>query len=268
MRPGQCGSCGLPVLWVPRSDNPNRFNRPLDMATSSKRYVIVSDQLLFVDSYDVHYCRPDENALVAPPVGTTVNLSERKPEPKPEPVKADTRQPWQIERDEREKKERAKRKHGEKCYAASIAVDCPESECGAKVGEFCRDIRELPEIREMNPYWERSHVSRFIAGMEKAEIPFDMNKYLVKMADEQGRQIPNDIYHREQKARLKQALAEHNEKVIAKTKCPKCNASRGVQCWNLSDRRYGRKVHTAGPHPDRSKLYLSKHPHPTLEENQ
>ncbi len=234
------------------------------MATSSKRYVIVSDQLLFVDSYDVHYCRPDENALAAPPVGTTVNLSERKPEP----VQADTRKPWQIERDVRTDKAAKKRNHREKCYAASIAVDCPESECGAKAGEFCRSIRDLPDVRKMNYHWDWSHVSRFIAGMELAEIPFDKNKYLVKMANERDRQIPNEIYERERKARFKQALAEHNEKVIAKTKCPKCNASRGVQCWNLSDRRYGRKVHTAGPHPDRSKLYLSKHPHPPLEENQ
>lgn len=76
----------------------------------------------------------------------------------------------------------------------------------------------------------------------------------VRIADERQRVAERDARWAKTREDRQLVIVKNRNKrweLALHRKCPKCEASRGVKCWNMTSKAYGKKVHTNTPHAER-----------------
>lgn len=225
--PGQCAQCGAPILWTRSTVDPNRWNRPLDMASSVKRYVVIEGQNLYVDTYVNHTCSQVhfDNAPAAKP-------------PKN----------YKLSHDEETK--------------AFLSVKCPVADCAAEPGEKCINIRRFYAEGKRWDTEIHPHVSRRVAGLEANGLMDRSKTSRTDYTEMMGYEVQRLAAQRRDGERDKRSAAKAaalNDEIVAKTKCEHCGASRTTKCWDLGKRRLGIKEHTVVPHAERRRTYQARH---------
>ena len=244
--PGQCTTCSAPILWTRSSIDPNRWNRPLDMETSVKRFVVINGQTIFTDTYAHHTC---DNRRA-------VEFANQERMQYSDPITLDSEAV--LARAETKAKPLSPSEERELFHT----IACPVPECGSAHGEQCVDIKHVTRTggnRNLHPAWP--HVARRFAALENMDLMHRSDCSREEYVDMQAReveQIKGQVLWGQRLRALDEKIAEENAEITAKTRCEKCRASRGVECWNLGSRNRGVKEHTVGPHPERRKAYAAR----------
>lgn len=235
MIPAACTRCGMPVLWVRRTERAGAgFYPPLDGASSVKRYALTPDaRLHFVDTYVVHNCTPGvtepELALAAAePTTATHALTEQTgsadpPQPPLTPAQISDR---------------------------ALQVNCLL--CGAEIENLCYDLYQQALGNKVGQYWVHD-TRKVIACPEQYS---EDEAIRLRKRDQQRLTDAREHAHKNLE-QAQQRRAQH-EAIVANTRCTECWASRGVKCWNLALAARGIKKHNANPHAERRALYLEK----------
>lgn len=259
--PGQCNTCGEPILWTRQASNPDRWNRPLDMSSSVKAFVVINEQTLYVDTYQNHVCSnqaatiyvnqqrmENSDPIVAEP---TIKIKKKQRAAIPGPAKP--------------------RYSSQELEHLAKEVACPYPNCTGAPGMGCIDTSELLDLESMNknPFprlWgHQMHAVRFEAAFKKNGVEEEDWR---KTYGDLERNIEHDAKwqpHREKKVRdrviARAKRTEFDKKVIRTTECSKCGASRGTECWDLKTVQVVKKkdrLHIRFPHRDRTQAYLAK----------
>lgn len=59
MRVSSCKNCGAPILWLPRNDESERWNPPLDAESAQSGYCVIAGRVEFTYMYRKHQCTTD-----------------------------------------------------------------------------------------------------------------------------------------------------------------------------------------------------------------
>lgn len=234
MAQAACKRCGEPILWAKRSDNTNRWHRPLEIASEKLRYFVEYENndlvVKNVAVYDIHYCdtrrklkTPDTIAVDTDRVSTGV----------------DTRSSIN--------------------YAAELTAnefDCPLENCAATFGVRCRDVAEFME-NDRIVWLGRPHVARVVLSARERH-----QSVLYGDKNMEAAVLRSEINSIEQRRRIIRRNLEmhkkklqHEAKAIERMACTACGVEPGDNCLNLNSLRRGVKKPIVSVHASRVANY-------------
>lgn len=229
MTQSQCRKCGEPIIWGRRADDPDRWHRPLGVASESFGFYVDQNEIVRNGVfYDIHTCR-------------------RK----------------KVRSSNNDRYSNAVRHghvsvSGKELSIESLAREhnCPIEYCSAPPGDRCRDVAEYMETDRVL-YLLASHEARKAVAVNRAT-----GSPLYGEASAESTALQEELAAISRKRKLVRTRIEaHTEKLreeaasVEAVGCSTCGAESGEPCWNLNSLKRGNKSAIISVHNGRLARY-------------
>lgn len=149
-----CSTCGKPVIWAKRSDDPARWSAPIDPDTARAGVAIAEGLVTPVVSYRYHECKVKDINNHEEVMAARARVKEARPRPPSEIVELD-REAQKLEYAESMILRYTEAVSDTGYIVNALVVECER--CGADEGEFCVNMSrgKLNGSDIKNPHRER-----------------------------------------------------------------------------------------------------------------
>lgn len=258
MAQAACKRCGEPIIWAKRSDNTNRWHRPLEIASEKLRYFVEYENndlvVKNVAVYDIHYCDTRRNSKTA----AAVTVGGDNESVNGTVIAGDkyTRADSFARNDARDAIQIRNSVNYAAAESAAREYDCPLSDCNGTYGIHCKDVAEFMENDKV-VWLRRPHSARIAAAARAKQLsPLYGDKNM------EASVLRAEISSIEQRRRIIRRNLEmhkkklqHEARAIERMACTACGVEPGDNCLNLNSLRRGVKKPIVSVHASRVANY-------------